>query len=44
VCGKALNFGKLLGHDGFEASVGWLNRFLEKCGIAFRAICGDENE
>lgn len=39
---KALELSKLYGHNEFQASVGWLNRFRDRFGISFKIICGEE--
>lgn len=36
---KALNLANMLGYDSFQASVGWLNRFRDRHGIALKAVC-----
>ncbi|CAG0884226.1 unnamed protein product, partial [Darwinula stevensoni] len=40
---KALQLAAALGHTNFLASVGWLNRFRDRFGIAAKAICGEES-
>ncbi|XP_043838999.1 tigger transposable element-derived protein 6 [Dromiciops gliroides] len=41
---KALNLANMLGYDNFQASVGWLNRFRDRHGIALKAICREDND
>lgn len=39
---KALNFANLLGHDEFQARVGWLDKFRFCYGIVSKVICGED--
>lgn len=41
---KALQFATTLGHEHFQASVGWLNRFRERYGIVAKFICGEAGD
>jgi hypothetical protein len=38
---KADKFAKKLGHNSFQCSVGWLDRFKSRHGIVFRDVCGE---
>ena len=38
---KAQEFAKLLNHDTFQCSGGWLDRFRTRHNIVFRDICGE---
>lgn len=33
-----------LGHDEFQAGVGWLNRFRGRNGIVGKLLCGERND
>ncbi|CAD7675366.1 unnamed protein product [Nyctereutes procyonoides] len=41
---KALNLANMLGYDNFQASVGWLNRFRDRHGIALKAVCREDSD
>uniref|UniRef100_A0A8C9CI81 Tigger transposable element derived 6 n=1 Tax=Phocoena sinus TaxID=42100 RepID=A0A8C9CI81_PHOSS len=41
---KALNLANMLGYDNFQASVGWLNRFHDRHGIALKAVCREHSD
>ncbi|XP_039095347.1 tigger transposable element-derived protein 6 [Hyaena hyaena] len=41
---KALNLANMLGYDNFQASVGWLNRFRDRHGIALKALCREDSD
>uniref|UniRef100_A0A2I3HU94 Tigger transposable element derived 6 n=1 Tax=Nomascus leucogenys TaxID=61853 RepID=A0A2I3HU94_NOMLE len=41
---KALNLANVLGYDNFQASVGWLNRFRDRHGIALKAVCREDSD
>ncbi|XP_025243377.1 tigger transposable element-derived protein 6 [Theropithecus gelada] len=41
---KALNLANMLGYDNFQASVGWLNRFRDRHGIALKAVCREDTD
>ncbi|XP_071497551.1 tigger transposable element-derived protein 6-like [Diadema antillarum] len=38
---KADKLGKMLGHQDFKASIGWLQRFKERHGIQQLRVCGE---
>lgn len=42
--GKAKEFAFLLDVRGFEASSGWLTRFRDRHGIAWKTICGESKD
>jgi hypothetical protein len=41
---KAREYTTALGHDEFQASVGWLNRFRDRNGIVAKVLCGEEKD
>ena len=41
---KAVEYSRALGHDDFQASVGWLNRFRDRYGIRAKVLCGESGD